>query len=117
MKKIKIQIKQNNQSLKNIKSGEFYSINSVRARGHKGEIGKVRKNGKIDTVIITHAPYTRGIKNIELIENPEKNKTETSYVLTKKETVTRKNIGKKHKNHKVTNPIDKSIIRKIKSKK
>ena len=84
---------------------------------HKGEIVKVRKNGKIDAIIITHSPYTRGRKNIKLFENPEENKLESSYVLTKKETVKRKNIGKRHKNIKITNPLDKSIIRKIKSKK
>lgn len=114
MKIIKIQM--NNKS-QNIKAGEFYSINSKRAKGHKGEIAKIKKNGEIDAVIITHSPYTRGRKNIKLFENPEKDKTENSYVLPKKETVKRKNIGKRHNNIKITNPLDKSIIRKIKSKK
>ena len=100
-----------------IYAGEFYSINSKRAKGHKGRINKVRKDGKIEATIVTHGPYTRNRKNIRLIENPQLGKSEQAFVVTEKEVVTRKNIGKKQNDMKVRNPIDKSIMRKIDTKK
>ena len=102
-------------SKKNARAGEFYSINTKRIRGHKGLIGR-RHNDNIEVIVFTHSKYTRGRKNIRLQDNPQINDKEPSYVLRQKEFAKTSNLGKKHSNMKITNSIDKSIIRNIKKR-
>ena len=47
------------------RSGEIWSINNAKTRGHKGLINR-RKNGKIDYVSFTHSPFTQRTKNIRM---------------------------------------------------
>ena len=72
MKKI-VEEKNANQKLLNsnipaqkVYAGNFYSINTIRAKGHKGELRNVKKNGTAKAVIVTHSEFTRGRKNLEL---------------------------------------------------
>lgn len=105
------------KKMKKIKQGHFYSINSKRVKGHKGQITKKNKNGKIEAVILTHAKYTRGVKNIPLENNPEIDRLEQSYIVREKEIVNKKQIGKHHENVVVKNKSDKSKIRYVAKKK
>lgn len=98
-----------------IRAGEFASINTASASGHKGDIAKRKKNGKITTFTITHSPYTHGRKNIQLKENPQPNDKRKAYVVKKPKKVTDKNIGKRHPEMKIKNSTDKSIMRKLKT--
>lgn len=102
---------------KNPKGGECYSINAKGINGHKGLIGKTRKNGKVDAVILTHARKSFGKKNIKLQENPQPGDSRDAYIVRKKQQVHKKHLGKKHPDVKVKNKTDKSTIRKIKSQK
>ncbi len=110
-------IEQSQRNLENrmrrIKQGHFYSVNSIRARGHKGEVTKKNKNGRIETVVITHAEFTRGQRNIPLEENPEQGKSDKAYIVREKEVVTANQLGKHHSNVKVKNKVDKSKIRHV----
>lgn len=96
-----------------IRAGDAVSINTKTARGHKGIITKVNKNGTIIAVMITHAPYTKGKKNWELEENPQPKDPKTSHAVKNAEKTTANKLGKKHKDIQVKNPIDKSKLRKI----
>jgi len=101
--------------MQTVRNGEFHSINTKRVQGHKGEIKNKKKNGTATAIIVTHSEYTRGRKNIPLKENPQPNDKRTAYAVTKPEKVklNKKNIGKHHKDMKVKNSTDKSIIRNI----
>ena len=108
------------QSLKNlitkkskIRAGEFYSINTKNAEGHKGELRNLKKNGTAVSVIVTHAKYTRGKKNIELCENPQPGDTRKAYLVPKLEKVKIRQIGKHHPDIKIKNKTDKSKVRNI----
>lgn len=96
-----------------IRQGDFYSINTIRVKGHKGKVTKKNKNGDLEAVILTHAEYTRGNKNISLEENPEEGHTEQAYIVRQKEIVSPKHVGKHHKNIQVKNKSDKSKIRHV----
>lgn len=110
-------VKQNFISKKNsVRAGEFWSVNTKKINGHKSEIGKRKKNGSIDVVVLTHAKRTFGKKNIPLQENPQPNDSKPAYVVKNVQHATINDLGKQHSDIKITNPIDKSIIRKIKSK-
>lgn len=102
---------------KKVRAGEFYSINTKRIKGHPGRLSRLYKNGKADVIVVTHAPRTRGINNIKLRQNPDKEDKRAAYVVQKKESVNKKHIGKKRPNMKITNSTDKSTFRKIQSKK
>ena len=109
--------KQNLISKKNkARAGEFWSVNSKKINGHKSEIAKRKKNGSVDVVVLTHAKRTFGKKNIPLQENPQPNDNKPAYVVKNVQRATINDLGKQHSDIKITNPIDKSIIRKIKSK-
>lgn len=109
--------KENLSSKRNqVRAGEFWSVNTKKINGHKGEIGKRKKNGSIDVVVLTHAKRTFGKKNIPLQENPQPNDIKPAYVVKNLQHANVKDLGKRHSDIKITNPIDKSIIRKIKSK-
>lgn len=102
---------------KKVRSGEFYSINTVKVKGHKGTLRDVTKNGTATAVVITHSKYTRGRKNIELCENPQ-GEDRTAYVVTQPENINiKKHIGKKHPNMKIKNAVDKSKVRNIAKRK
>ncbi len=110
-----------NKKRKQVKAGEFLSINDVRTRGHKSLIvsanKKERKKETFKHLPITHSPTTRRLKNISLIENPE-GVDEQSYILPKvqKSRLSDDVLGKKHPNTKIKNSIDKSIVRNVKKK-
>ena len=110
-------MKEKDKKMSTLRQGEFYSINSREVKGHKGLLTKKNHNGIIEIVIITHSKYTNHRKNIELIENPQPSDKRTSYVVRKKRTTQPNKTGKRHKDMKVTNAVDKSIIRKIKNNK
>ena len=98
-----------------IKRGHFYSINNKRIKGHKGRIVNVKK-GRVKAVVVTHAPKTRGRKNIKLNQNPDKKDKKDSYVLKKPQYASVKEVGK-HRRMRVTDKQDKSLFRKIGRKK
>lgn len=106
-----------NQSKKNTpQSGKFYSINTIKVKGHKGQLRRMNKNGQAKAIIVTHAPYTRNKKNIKLRKNPQ-GKLEDSYVLIEPETIkTKKHLGKYQDDMIVIDPVDKSIFRHISKK-
>jgi len=99
-----------------IKSGMVVSINTTSVRGHKTKI-KINKKGEIVGATITHSPITAGKKNIPLRENPQRNHKEQAYVVKRTTRAKVKNAGKIHKDVKVVNSIDKSIMRHITKKK
>jgi len=101
---------------KKILRGHFYSINNKRIKGHKGRIVNVKKN-KVKAVVVTHAPRTRGRKNIRLKENPNKKDSSTAYVLKTPQYASVKEVGTHRKDMKVSNKQDKSLFRKIGRKK
>jgi len=102
---------------KKIIPGHFYSINSRDIVGHKAQVSKKINGSKRVVVVLTHSKYTRRRKNIQLNENPQKDDIRTSFVLKNSKIVEESQIGKHHKDMKVTNKVDKSIIRHIKNKK
>ena len=102
-----------NNNARKLRAGEFYSINTMRAQGHKGQLRNIKKNGTATGVIVTHAPYTRGRKNIQLCENPQ-GENRTAFVVTEPEEVNiKKNVGKHHSNLKICNAVDKAKMRNI----
>lgn len=101
---------------KPIRSGMVVSINTVSVRGHKTKI-KINKKGEIVGATITHAPATDGRQNIPLMENPQENHNEQAYVVKKTTRAKARDAGKIHKDVKVVNPVDKSIMRHITKKK
>ncbi len=117
-KKVSPKIQKTSSNKDNAKGGEFWSINDSLTRGHKSLLIKQtkaeNKKGIIRHTPITHSAKTRNINNILLKENPDKNDNEKSHVLPKVQKSNKNSLGKKHKNMKITNPIDKSVIRHIK---
>lgn len=102
---------------KNARAGEFWSINDVKTRGHKSLVTGKKKKGKVvEHIPVTHAPKTRGIKNIPLKENPQKGKKEQSYILPKVQKSNSKDLGKRQKTMKIKNATDKAVVRNIKKK-
>lgn len=94
--------------------GEFWSINDKRTRGHKSFI--VKGNRYRDYVLhlpITHSNTTRNMANKRLNDNPEFNRHEVSYIITRVQKTHESNLGKKHKNMKIKNTTDRSIVRNI----
>lgn len=110
------------KSKKNPHSGEFWSVNDAKTRGHKSLITSVtkkdRKQGNFKHLPVTHAKTTRQKKNIKLTDKPDPNDKDTraSHILSKTQKAKIDNLGKKQNNMKIKNPIDKSIIRNIKKK-
>lgn len=104
------------KSKKNARAGEFWSINNKQAKGHKGLITK-RKNGKnVEYIQTTHKPPKGTSKKfVKLQENPQKDDKRDAYISKKVHKTTVNKLGKQHREMKVKNKTDKSIIRKIKS--
>lgn len=100
---------------KNVKAGEFWSINDINTRGHKSLITKNKKR-KVEHLPITHSPTTRRQRNIKLQENPDKNDNRDSFILAKVQLSEKKYLGKKHPEIKIVNVTDKSVIRQLKKK-
>lgn len=102
---------------KNARAGEFWSINDGKTRGHKSLVTGKKKKGKVvEHIPVTHAPKTRGKKNIPLKENPQKGKKEQSYILPKVQKSNSKDLGKRQKTMKIKNATDKAVVRNIKKK-
>ena len=94
------------------RSGEIWSINNAKTRGHKGLINR-RKNGKIDYVSFTHSPITQRTKNIRMSQNPDILDTQLSYIRPKLYLGKIEDLGKYFPDMKIRNSRDKSIVRKI----
>lgn len=94
--------------------GEFWSINDNRTRGHKSFI--VKGNKYRDYVLhlpITHSDTTRNMYNKRLIDNPQFNKSDYSYILTRIERTHESKLGKKHNDIQIKNTTDKAVVRNI----
>lgn len=108
--------------LKNAKSGEAWCINDKRTSGHTSIIlshnKAQRKKGEVIHSPITHAEKTRGEKNIELKENPDKlnskQNEKPSHILAIAQVSKEKTKAKKREGFSIKNPVDKSIKRHIK---
>lgn len=99
------------------RAGEFWTINNADARGHKSLITKRRKNGTFEYISVTHTQKPKHYaENIELKQNPQPDDNAKSYAVPKVRKATIRHIGKHQPDMKITNKIDKSVIRKIKSK-
>lgn len=106
-------IEENNKSKLAVR-GEFWSINDKRTRGHKSFIVNGNKNRDfILHLPITHSSKTRNIKNKRLIENPEPNRNDDCYIISKVQKSHENSLGKKHFNMKIKNITDKSVVRHI----
>ena len=106
-------IEENNKK-KIARKGEFWTINDKRARGHKSYIVKGNRNRKyVLHLPITHKDRTRNMKNKKLVDNPELNKYEDSYILPKVQKSSERSLGKKQNNLKIKNTTDKSVVRNI----
>lgn len=103
--------------MKEIRQGNTYSINSRKHVGHKGDITKKNRNGSLIVVVRTHAPHTRGRKNILLNQNPQLDDSRETYILPHADRVRPKYIGTPHPAEKITNSIDKSIKRNLTKRK
>lgn len=103
------------QEKEKIKAGEAATIKSRRASGHKGFIAKRKKTGEIKAHTITHSKYTNKRKNIKLQVNPQSDDTEPAYVVKRAHKITDDHIGKRHPDLKITNTIDKSVMRKLRT--
>lgn len=101
-----------------IHGGEIVAINDGGTRGHGSLIKKPTKVDRLNETVfhvpITHSPITRNQNNILLQVNPEIGKDEDSYILPKMQKSKSDKLGKKKQNLKITNQIDKSVIRHIK---
>lgn len=95
----------------NIVEGHFYSINTIRAKGHKGQLRKRKKNGRGKAVIVTHADKTRKQKNWPLNQNPQKEDRLAFLVTEVEDVIVKKHLGKHHPDMKITDVVDKSKIR------
>lgn len=95
----------------NARAGEFWTVNNKEIRGHKAEILKRKKNGKVEVAMITHSSKHG---NIKLQENPQPKDTKSAYVVRQKKKTTINKLGKKHPDMKIKNKTDKAVIRKIK---
>lgn len=102
---------------KDARAGEFWSIRDAKTQGHKSLITGKKKKGKVvEHIPVTHAPKTRGMKNIPLKENPQMGHKEQSYILPKVQKTKSKNVGVKQKDMKIKNTTDKAVVRNIKKK-
>jgi len=99
-----------------VRSGMIISINTISVRGHKTKI-RINKKGEIFGATITHSPITANRKNIPLQQNPQLGHNEQAYVVKKTARANVRAAGKIHKDVKVVNPVDKSIMRHITKKK
>lgn len=100
------------------RAGEIWSINDAETRGHKSILTKIkRKNDTVDHIPTTHSPKTKKMKNIQLQKNLNINDNSDAYILPKLKNTHLSNLGKKYNNFKMSNPIDKSIVRHIKKQK
>ena len=96
------------------RKGEFWSINDIRTRGHKTYIVKGNRNREyVLHLPITHHDTTRNMKNKKLVNNPEVNKYDDSYILPKVHKSHERSLGKKQKNVQIKNTTDKSVVRNI----
>lgn len=116
----KVERIQSKNRLQNARAGEIWVINDKKTRGHKSSIlsnNKAdRKRGEVKHAPITHAPKTRGSKNIKLQENPQSGKktdNRESYILAKAQNSKNCENAKKREDVKIKNPIDKAIRRHI----
>lgn len=113
---------------KEIKRGQFYSINNKKVFGHRGRVVSVKKN-KVKLVSVTHSKVivrkkkikgvmrVRKEKTIPLLKNPDSSDTKKAYVVKRPILANKRQIGKHHTNMSVTNTYDKSIFRKVGRKK
>lgn len=101
---------------KSVRAGDYWSVNDSFGRGHPSIITK-RKQKKVEHISITHSPTTRRKKNVKLRKNPKKGDTSNSYIIPKVATARITDLGKRHKDMSIKDPVDKSIIRKIKNSK
>lgn len=101
---------------KHARVGEIWSIKGTKTKGHPSIITKKKKKDSIEHIPITHAPNTRKKKNIKLRSNPNKQDCRDSYILPKVQKTKAKNLQRKRDDMKITDPIDKSVIRHIKKK-
>ena len=94
--------------------GEFWSINNKRTRGHKSFI--VKSNMYRDYVLylpITHSEITRYMYNKKLIDNPQLNSSDDSYILKNVQKAHESKLGKKHNDIQIKNTTDKKVVRNI----
>ena len=94
-------------------AGDYWSVNDSFGRGHPSIITK-RKKGKVEHISITHSPSTRRKRNIKLRKNPKKGDKDDSYIVPKVAVARIADLGKKHQDMSIKDPVDKSIIRKMK---
>ena len=102
---------------KNARAGEIWSIKGAKTKGHPSIITRKSKKGNIEHIPITHAPKTRKKRNIKLRKNPNLQDLRDSYILSKVQKTKSKNLQRRHDEMKITDSIDKSVIRHIKRKK
>lgn len=94
------------------KRNHFRKNNSVKAAGHPTYI--FAKQGKSYKYIgITHAPITKGIKNIALENNPQPNRTEQSYLRPQVDKSSLNNFGPKLKDWKLKSKKDKKVVKQV----
>ena len=98
---------------KRARPGETWTINDKLTRGHKSTITRV-KGEVVSHIPRSHAPKTRGVKNIRLQENPQKGDSRDAFVLPKVQKTKRKNLGKQQFGQDIKNATDKSVIRHLK---
>lgn len=113
---------------KEIKRGQFYSINNKKVFGHRGRVVSVKKN-KVKLVAVTHSKEIvrkkkikgliriRKEKTIPLLKNPNPSDAKKAYVVKRPILANKRQIGKHYSNMSVTNAHDKSIFRKVGRKK
>ena len=86
--------------------------NYTKASSHPTHIYK-REGGKYLFVGLTHAPITRGIRNIPLDCNPDPSSNDKTYARPFSQIDKVRNFGPKHEGWKIA-PRDKKKLRKIK---
>lgn len=96
------------------RAGEIWTVNNKEIKGHKSQILRRKKNGKVEVAMITHS---NKYGNIKLQENPQPNDKKNAYVVKHKKRTTVQKLGKKHPEMKIKNKTDKSVLRKIKKQK
>lgn len=97
---------------------KFYNVNNKESRGHPAYI-YAKVGGKLKYLGITHGEISKGVKNIELIKNPDPTDAKKSYIRPKAGEAKQKHIGKEHKNWKFSKedrPTVASLIRQNKKK-
>lgn len=89
-------------------------MNDIKTLGHKSVVTQKKKNGVIGHVPTTHSSSTRGMKNIPLVENFDKNDTRQSFIVPKQQYTDINKIGKYYPDLYPRNSQDKAVIRHIK---